>query len=1845
MHKLVARQASRIPDRVATVCGGVPTTYRELVAAADGVTGRLRAEGTVPGDLVGVAVTRGPHLVPALLGVLGAGAAYVPLDPDHPPARRNLVLADTHARVLITDEPCDGPADLLRIDVAAAAAAGADGYGRHLPGADELAYVIHTSGSTGRPKGVMVGHGSLAAFLASMQRRPGLPASATLPAVTTVSFDIAALELYLPLLVGGTVALADRAQQRDPERLAALLASCGARVLQATPTTWRLLLDSGWTLPPGFTALCGGEPLPAELAARIGATGADLWDLYGPTETTVWSSAARIVDGVVTDFAPVDGDDLYVLDGREPVVDGIGELYIGGAGVARGYLGRPRLTAERFVPDPLGEQPGARLYRSGDRARRHASGRIEILGRTDEQVKIRGFRVEPGEIEVVLAAHPLVAAAVVRVIMLPGEEPSLVAWWVPDGPGPADDAEERLRAHCADELPAHMVPTRIVSVVAFPMTLNGKIDRVALPDPGPRTARPVGRAATTPQELSVLRAYGAVLGFGVSDVDADFFGIGGHSLLASRVVAALRAEWDIALPVASAFRARTAAALAAEVTAAPPAAPVRCRDRNGPLPLAPAQQRLWALQQIDPADTAYVEAFALPLPEAAEPAAVAAALTVLGARHEALRTRYPAGPDGEPVQVIGPADPVELTGDQDRPAAEVVAAELAVPFDLAAAPPVRWRRARLADGRPAVLVLAHHIATDDASQDVLADELAALLAGRDLPDREIDSADLAATERTAVAGDVAYWLDQLAGLPQTGPLPDGTRTGDRTAVRTTFTIPVTTAQELAALGRARGATPFAVLAAGFAEVLARASGCRDTAVGVPVAGRSEPGAEHVVGLLVNTVVLRTDTSGGPTFAELVDRAAAAATGAFAHDRLPFDRLVAELAPARTPGRHPLVDVLFAVHDVPRHVPLEVPGRTAKIDLSWHLTARTDGGWDGHVEHPAGLYDAPTVAALVAAYTRLLAAAAADPDVRADRLPVAIDPMPAPPAGPEPASVPARIAAAAAARPGAPAVLDGNAVLDHAGLDAAAAALAGRLAELGVGRGDVVGVRLPRCTDLVVALLAVLRTGAAYLPLDPVHPDAHAAAILDDAGVRAVVTVAAARPATAVPVLVLDDPDERARIAVAQPRAVAEVHPGDPAYVVQTSGSTGRPKGVLATHGGLARYVDWAVTALGPRPGEVSPLHTSAAHDLALTALYPPLAAGSAVRTIDGGAGVDALVAQLAADTAPAALLKMTPTHADLLTATVPADRLARAARVLVLGGEQLHGDRLAVWTRLAPDTVVINSYGPAETTVACAAHVTSAGALRPGPMPIGQPLPGAATHVLDAALRPVADGMAGELCVGGTGVALGYLGQPRATADRFVPDPWCPGATMYRTGDLVRRRGDGVLEFHGRVDDQLAVAGHRVEPGEIEVVLLARPDVAAAVVAGVPSDGGLRIAAHVVPAAGGAPTAVGLRAHLSARLPAHLVPSLWAITEELPMLANGKVDRQALPSPDAAPSSVEEPRTPAEKSIAQVWGEVLGVDRVGPHDDFFALGGQSLPATRIAARVRERFGVAVGAADVLGAGTVAALARTVGQRLRAQLADTFGSGAVDAAASTAPAPVAAADVRADRTQPLPLSAAQRALWTLDRLQPGRTDYLVATVLRLRGPLDVAALGAALTTVVARHEILRTTYVDTGGDVHQVVGPAVPVPLPVTDVGGAAGVTAVVAAELASPVDLARGPVLRARLLRDVSTAGPGRDTEHVLVLVCHHIATDGWSNGVIAAELAAAYAGTDLPPPRLQYADHAAAEAHRHTGEAVEAGLAHWQRTLAGVAPAAPMPDRPRPAVRDARGASIAFTVSRTVWV
>jgi len=1909
IHELFAAQARRTPAAEAVVSGDGRLTYRELNRRANRLARCLRQMGVGPEVPVGLCLERSAAMIVGVLGVLKAGGAYVPLDPTYPRERLAFMLEAAAAPVLLAQEQAASALPRHRAQVVLLGPGGFTHLGPAVTGpgddvdppsgtvSDNLAYIIFTSGSTGRPKGTLLTHRGLPSLALGQARPYGVgPRTRTLQ-FASLSFDASVFEMFLTLCGGGALVLARPDEVKDPQALSDLLARERVTFTVMPPSVIAALPpDAG----PALEVLAAaGEACPAPLAATW-ARRLRFVNAYGPTEATVSSTAFPVPVGVdearpLPIGRPLPDVSIHILDVRlEPVPAGkAGEICIGGAGLARGYLDRPDLTAERFIPDPGSRIPGARLYRTGDRGRRLPGGDIEFLGRVDDQVKVRGFRIEPGEVEAALHRHPRVRQAVV-VAREDGGNRRLVAYVVPAAaparaPAAAASAAD-LREFLSQRLPAFMIPSAFVTLDALPLTPSGKVDKGALP--APDLAR-LGLsteyvAPRTPAEQVLAELLAELLALDHVGVEDDFFELGGHSLLAMQVISRIHETLGVDLPLRAAFEVRTVAALAAAVEMAGQAGggrdapPIRPVSRTGPLPLSSAQKRLWFYDQFEPDSPLYNLPFVIRLSGALDGGALGAALNGVVRRHEALRTTF-VDAGGEPGQVIHehvdmPLPVVDLGGlpggGREAEAARLVEDEARQPFDLRTGPLLRATLLRLGQKEHLLLLNVHHIVFDGWSMGVFFRELAAgytaLAAGRPskLPALPIQYADFAQWQRQWLSGATLdeladYWREKLSALPVLDLPTDRARPPAQTfcGATATFSVPADVSFRLKELGRRCGATPFMTLVAAFKALLCRCSGQEDVVVGSVIANRDMGAIEGLIGFFVNTLVLRTDLAGDPAFDELLRRVRDVTLEAYAHRDMPFDQLVELLQPARDPSRSPLFQVLFVLqsaHSAATELPslimtgTEVDTGTAKFDLTVQMWEAGDS-LTGSIEYNTDLYDAATIERMIGHFQTLLAGAVAAPDQRLSGLPLlapeerhrllcewnatATDYL-------RGACIHELFAARAQEHPGAVALSFQGQPMTYRELHHRSDQLAHYLRRLGVGHETLVGICVERSPEMVVGMLGVLKAGGAYVPLDPAYPRERLAFVLDD--VKAPVLLTQERllpglPACGARVVCLDAGwDEIAAADALGTGGAAGVGgggadgPGGPgrgatarslAYVIHTSGSTGRPKGTLLTHRGVVSMVSTAAALYGVTPQSRMLQFASPCFDASVWECFMALAVGATLVLAPAENLRDprGLCEVLAAEAVTVALLPPS------MLSQLPLDA-GPALQTLLVGGEACPAPLAAAWARRVQ---LVNAYGPTEATVIATTWPVPREVDDSRPLPIGRPVPNAQAFILDKNLQPVPVGVAGELHVGGDGLARGYLNRRELTREKFIRHPFNKrrGARLYKTGDLARYRPDGNIEFLGRVDQQVKIRGFRVELGEIEANLAAHPAVReAAVVAREDRPGGKSLYAYVVAAAGEAPAAEKLRAFLKEKLPDYMVPSGFITLDALPLLPSGKVDRRALPAPDQGRPDLEvefvAPRTPAEEVLAGLWADVLGVERVGIHDDFFELGGHSLLATQLVSRVRDAFRVELPLRALFAEPTVAGLAASV---------ELAGSGA-----AAAPAPPI---TPAPRDGDPPLSYAQQRLWFLDQLEPGSVAYNIPLALRVVGDLDVAALEQGLGEVVRRHEALRATFSAVDGRPVQDIAPAAAVALPVVDLCGvgAAGREAeaqrLAGEEARRPFDLVRGPLWRATLLR-LGAA------DHVLLLTLHHIVADGWSMSVLFRELAALYeafrAGgpSSLPEPPIQYVDFARWQRQQLSGPALEAHLEYWRQKL-GPSPAVPeLPgDLPPPAGPPLLGAEAAI--------
>ncbi|MGW4275473.1 amino acid adenylation domain-containing protein, partial [Streptomyces seoulensis] len=1914
---LFEERVVRSPGAVAVVDGDGAVSFGELDARANRLAHYLRAQGVGAESVVGLCLPRGVEMVVGMLAVWKAGAGYVPVDAGLPAERVALVLRDSGAVLTLTTEEIlddlpagrhrlvavDDPLTAMQLAAASETAPGVE----VRPG--QVAYVVFTSGSTGRPKGVAVTHGGLANYVASVPERVGFDGGGRFAVLQGQATDLANTTVFASLTGGGELHFLDEELVTDPAAVAAYLAEHDIDCLKAVPSHVAAL--GAESVASVRSLVLGGEAASPELVNGLldaVGEGSAVFNHYGPTETTVGVATVRlsrevVAGGVVPVGAPVANTRVYVLDEwLRPVPVGVaGELYVAGAQVARGYVGRAGLTSERFVACPFGGA-GERMYRTGDRARWSGEGNLVFAGRADEQVKIRGFRVEPGEVQAVVAAHPLAeGAAVVAREDVPGDV-RLVAYVVTDEVDDEVEAAEfaaAVREFVAGRLPEYMVPSAVVVLPELPLTSNGKLDRRGLPAPdyGAAATADSGRGPATVQEEILCQAFAQVLGLSAVGVDDDFFTLGGHSLLAVALVEQLRGR-GVSVSVRALFQTPTPAGLAAAAGPAEVVVPENripedaeritpemlplvdlSEDEVGRIvaaveggaaniadvyPLAPLQEGLFFhhLLQADGGADVYAAPRAMEFDSRERLDAFLGALQGVVDRHDIYRTAFFWEQLPEPVQVVvrRAVLPVrEIALDPEGPSdVEQLIAAAGPSMDIGRAPLIDVHLAAQPDGGWLALLRMHHLVQDHTGQDVLLAEMGAFMSGREdsLPE-PLPFRNFVAQARLGVAREEheRYFAGLLGDVEET-TAPYGLLDvhGDGTGVvRSHLGVDEEVGQRVREVARSLGVSPASVFHLAWARVLATVSGRDDVVFGTVLFGRMNAGAgaDRVPGLFINTlpVRVRVDAVGvGRALEGVRDQLAEL----LVHEHAPLT--LAQQA-SGVPNGSPLFTSLFNYRHGKRRQEEDRPADGAAPKGISTVFTRDATNYPvavsvddletrfGLTVDAVGPVDGEALCRLLhTCLDHLVATLEDDPDgllsavdildaTEQNQLLVEWNDTGLEVGG---SSLVELFAEQVVRDPGAVALVCEGVEVSYGELDVRANRLAHCLRERGVGVESVVGVCLERGVDLVVGLLAVLKAGGAYVPVDPEFPVERVGVMLGDAGVVCVVTsvgCAGVLPEGVVRVVV-DDPVVVAEVAGRSgvaPEVV--VGAGHPAYVLFTSGSTGRPKGVVVAHGGIVNRLGWMQARYGLSSGDRVLQKTPFGFDVSVWEFFWPLLNGAVlVLARPGGHRDPAYVAGVIRE-AGVTTVHFVPSMLEAFLAEPSAAGCVGLRRV-VCSGEALSGAARDRFFEVFEGVELHNLYGPTEASVDVTSWECGPGDVG-GSVPIGVPVANTRVFVLDGGLRPVPVGVAGELYLSGVQLARGYVGRSGLTGERFVACPFGgAGERMYRTGDVVRWSAQGRLEYLGRADEQVKIRGFRIEPGEVEAVLSAHPGVGqAAVVVREDVAGDKRLVGYVVPvrdeSAVPQDLAADVRAFSAGRLPQYMVPSAVVVLDALPLTVNGKLDRKALPAPAYTSDGGRLPATPQEEILCQAFAQVLGLDKVGVDDDFFALGGHSLLATRLVSRVRAVLGVEVALRTLFETPTPAGLATRL-----------------DQAGAARPALLAG-----ERPQRVPLSYAQRRLWFIGQLEGPSATYNLPIGVRLTGPLDRRALEGALRDVLGRHEVLRTVFAVADGEPYQRI-------LPVEETGFALTVTEVSAEELAGAVaeaarytfDLAQEIPVRARLL----SAGPD---EHVLMLVVHHIAGDGWSMGPLARDVSVAYearsAGRapEWAPLPVQYADYVLWQQEVFGSEddpesVLSRQVDFWREALADAPEELTLPyDRTRPAVASHRGGRVRFVLPADV--
>ncbi|KAF7767618.1 hypothetical protein PCIT_a3671 [Pseudoalteromonas citrea] len=1771
-------------------------TYAALNQRANQLAHALIARGVTTETPIVVSMTRGIEMILAILAVNKAGGVYVPIALELPDERRDYIFKHSGAKLVLTNTNSHFADDITSLNITEMVL---DSYSDTKPNNvrhhDQLVYTLYTSGSTGLPKGVAINHGNLLNFLLGMQKRLGLESTLNALALTSLSFDISGLEIYLPLISGGTVTVANDTTALTP----ALLSE--QDLLQATPAGWRSLLALNLLSDvDGTLALCGGEALPAELVGELAKTGVALWNMYGPTETTIWSSCYHVEQPAVHLGDAILNTQLYVLDNQLNLCPQmvVGELYIAGAGLARGYLSRPDLSAERFVANPFADD-GSRLYRSGDLVRWNDQDQLEYLGRTDHQVKIRGYRIELGDIEAQLYRCDGVKEAVVIDDNSTGST-QLVGYVS----GEQLDAEI-VKVSISQWLPDYMMPALITVLDDIPHNSNGKIDRNALPKPQWQAPQAF-EAAQTEIECHLAAIWQTVLGAEQVGRHDSFFALGGDSISSLRVIA-LAKKHNLFVPVDALFESADLAQLAARLEAMPMEVLDIPRLAIPYTGLSYAQQRQWLLWKLDPSSAAYHITGALRLTGDLDLTAVEQALTYVMQRHDSLRTHFSETAQGDVLQQISVSTDLPLV-QHDVSAGHSASRDALFTevFDLLGNEPlVRFGLFKYSENSYELGVVLHHIIADGWSVKLLIDDFVAAYEAIKQGDvlqvgsPELRYSDYAKWQQVRLndgeeVRQLAYWQDKLGSDHSVLGLPyDKTfSTEDKRSANHEWTLPSELKGQLNQVAKQQGCTLFSILMAAWQVVLHRFSGESHIKVGMPTANRQYSGCENVVGMFVNTQVIANKLDGAQSLLEVVNEVAQTLTEAQANQDLPFEKLVDALDVPRDSHSTPIFQVMMNHQQISEDKlaqlsglefeVMQAPRIEAQLDLTLNSFEDAFGTLNVSIEYFAARFSAARVKTLGDAFSYVLSMCAERPDMLVSELELLTSDtqkqLISKGCGKTCSfkqSVLLQFAEAVHKNTDAVVLRHGHIDMHYGELDARSNQLANYLIAQGVQAEDNVGLVFSRGIDMIVSMLAVLKAGAVYVPLAPSLPAERVAYICEHSElVYALCNTEHSLPEH-VHIWSLND-DGLTKHSTTAPDI--NISSEQLAYVLYTSGSTGKPKGVAISHGSLSNFVASMAETFDSNDSHAWLALTSLSFDISGLEIYLPLLHGSTLVIADSVMDVDSdLLSQV--------------THVQATPAgwrSLLAQEVLGQPLVGLCGGEALP-ESLAQALK-AQQVQLFNMYGPTETTIWSSCHEVGAS------IHLGDAIHNTQLYVLDSALNLCPPLVQGELYIAGDGLARGYLARPDLTAERFIANPFDEvGSRLYRTGDNVRWNGKGELEYLGRVDHQVKVRGFRIELGEIEAVLDSQAGVRAAVVVADEGPNGARLVAYVE---SDTVEQAELNALLASKLPEYMLPNVIVILAALPLNTSGKVDRKALPKAEAQMHEFMAPETELESKLADIWQTVLGAEQVGRHDNFFALGGDSITSLRFIAAAKQAE-VYLDIADVFKAHDLQALA------------------------------LLASTKKPEKLQPLErlepaysgLSYAQQRQWFLWKLAPDSDAYHISGGLMLRGQLDMHALQSALDHVVAKHSTLRTRFHDDSkGSVTQYVQAHTACHIATLPASASVSEQQMLRSALVSkPFDLANDLLYRIAVIAH-------DDEQHELIVVMHHIISDGWSMNLIINDFVIGYKAAKqqqaltIDAQAARYSDYAKWQKSWLENGAEQRQLTYWHSVLGDEHPVLELP-------------------------
>ncbi|MEJ8545006.1 amino acid adenylation domain-containing protein [Brevibacillus borstelensis] len=1835
IHQLFVEQAEKTPEKTAVVFGNRRMTYRELDERSNQIARFLRKKGISADRLIGVLMDRSIEMIAGILGVLKAGGAFVPINPEFPAERIAVLLEDSGAQLLLTQPHLFHKvvAAIEKVDVLDQAILGESSQPvENINQPDDLFYIIYTSGTTGKPKGVMLEHRNMANLMHDSFRHTSISFHERVLQYTSCSFDVCYQEIFSTLLAGGELHLISAETRQNVEELFALIKREEISIL-FLPVAFLKLVFNEKEFVDRFPScvkhiVTAGEQLVVskEFQRFLRTHGVYLHNHYGPSETHVVTTYTIDPQAEIPELPPIgkpiSNTGIYILDQAQQLLpEGIvGELYISGANVGRGYLHNPELTASRFLANPY--EPQERMYRTGDLARWLPDGNIEYLGRIDHQVKIRGHRIELGEIESHLLNHPGVKDAVVIDRADEAGGKYLCAYVVPQ----TDVDNEILRDYLARLLPDYMIPSFFMMLERIPVTPNGKTDRRAFPKPeGSRGTGNAFVAPTNDLEKKMARIWEEILGAAPIGIQDSFFSLGGHSLKAILLVSRIKKEFSVEVPLPLLFQTPTIQAVARYIQGASKEsfAAIPAASKQAFYPVSSAQKRMMILNQLDHAGTVYNLPAMMLIDGELDQERLERAIAELVDRHESLRTSFHTV-DGEAVQRIHekvkvPVDYFESAEDQ----MEQIIEQFIRPFDLEVAPLIRAGLVRLGEQRQLLMIDMHHAISDGVSTNLFMKEWAELYQGKALPQPRIHYKDFAIWQNEffqteAARKQEAYWISTFSteipgeGIPTDYPRP---AVQSYEGARFAFRAEKQLLEALYRVGAESGATLYMVLLAAYNVLLSRYSGQENIVVGTPIAGRTHADTESMLGMFVNTLAMRNKPVRNKTFKAFLQEVKQQALQAFEHADYPFEALVDKLGIPRDVSRNPLFDTMFILQNTDTRpfrigqttfTPYVPNGKHAKFDLTLEANERPTE-IEFTVEYCTKLFKRKTIERLSGHFLQILHAVTKNPEqalheiemlTEAEKQELLVAFNDTEGEYLKERTIPQLFEEQAQKSPGQIAAVYGEERLTYRELNEKANRLAVRLREQGVKPEQIVAIMVERSLEMVVGTLAILKAGGAFLPIDPEYPEERIRYMLQDSGAKLVLTQSQLFAKVGGDVQLIDLGDERNYTGDGE-NPVSVNQPSELAYIIYTSGTTGQPKGVMLEHKGIANLKAFFEKQLKVTPADRVGQFASPSFDASMWEMCMALTVGASLYIIPKETINDFVKFEEYVNRQGITILTLPPTY---LIHLAP-ERLSSVQKLVTAGSATTR----ALVDKWKDKVTYINAYGPTETTICATIWTANADSTVSGSasVPIGGPILNTRAFIVDEHLHLVPIGQVGELCVSGAGLARGYWNRPELTAEKFVDNPLIPGEKMYMTGDLARWLPNGQIEYLGRIDHQVKIRGHRVEPGEIESLLLRHPAVReTAVIAREDHHGQAYLCAYYVPE--GDVTPAQLREYAAKELPAYMIPTYFVALEKMPLTPNDKIDRKALPEPEREQSTgreYEPPRDEREQLLAAIWQEVLGLDRIGIKDNFFECGGHSLKAMAVITRVHKELDVEIPLKALFESPTIAEMASYIA-----------------AAGKTSYASIQPAEQR----DHYPVSSAQKRMYLLYQLEGAGISYNMPGMMILDGVLERERFEAALQKLIERHEILRTSYEMIGEELIQKIHERVGVPIEYMEAREEE--IDQVFRSFVRPFDLAVPPLLRAGLVKVA-------ENRHYFLYDFHHIAVDGESMAMFTREFIECYQGLSLPEPSIQYKDYAVWQKDWLRSDAFKKQETYWLNAFAGELPVVNLPtDFARPSVQSFEG-------------